>query len=221
MIPIRDNIPSRTFPFVTTGLIAANIAVYFIQLFQEAGMRDFLFQYGFVPARFFNNLFTFTWNPVEFVLPVFTSMFLHGGWFHLISNCWYLWIFGDNIEDVLGHFKFLQFYIVCGIIALGAQALTDPYSSIPNIGASGAIAGVMGAYCCMFPRAKIVILFWFFIFFRFFEISAFFFLAFWFISQYLNSSIQGPGGAGVAWWAHLGGFLAGMLMIWKFGRKSN
>jgi len=153
-----------------------------------------------------------------------TSIFLHGGWLHLLGNMLYLYIFGDNVEDRLGHFRYLLFYLLCGVFASIVQVLSAPDAWVPMVGASGAIAGVMGAYFCLFPYSRVVTLVFIFFFIEFIEIPAFFFLLFWFVLQFLNgtlsfSSQSGAAGGGVAWWAHIGGFVAGILLLLVFKRR--
>lgn len=176
-------------------------------------LTDFVYAYAVIPFRF---LHTFSRHPAELVTPV-TAMFLHGGWGHLLGNMLYLYIFGDNVEDMLGRVRYLLFYLMCGVISFLAQIVFQSNSMVPNVGASGAIAGVLGAYFLLFPRARILTLVPLFFFFPVVEIPAFFFLGFWFLIQFLSgaatigntSALAG----GVAWWAHIGGFLAGMLLL--------
>lgn len=208
MIPLRDTQPSRTTPVVTILIIAVNAAVFLFELSLDPYSRNYLFEvWGVVPARF---------NFASLV----TSMFLHGGFVHIIGNMWFLWIFGDNIEDVLGHWKFAAFYLLCGIAAGLLYVALNPDSPIPTVGASGAIAGVMGAYLVKFPRARIMTLFFFFFVF-FVDIPASVLLIYWFFLQLINwvgtigySSASEQGG--VAFVAHVGGFLAGILLIYIF-----
>lgn len=222
MFPLRDTIPSRTFPFVTLSLIVINLLVFFYELSLGPALNNFFIAYGIVPSDYLNiNLK----NPVNLVglsLPLFTSTFLHGGWFHVIGNMWYLWIFGDNIEDRTGHVRFLFFYLSCGMLAGLTHILMNPYSSIPTVGASGAIAGVMGAYFLLFPRSKILTLVFLFIFIQIIEIPAVFFLGFWILFQFISGSLSAgltENSGGVAWWAHIGGFLIGLVLV-LFFKKS-
>jgi membrane associated rhomboid family serine protease len=205
MIPLRDTLPSGVRPFVTGWLIAVNVMVFFYQLFlPEMELNHFIGEYGFVPAR------------LE-VADLFTSMFLHGGWMHLIGNMWFLWVFGDNIEDILGHGKFLLFYVLCGLGAAALQIAVMPDARVPNIGASGAISGVMGAYLLKFPQARITTLMTLIIFFFTVDLPAWVVLAYWFVVQFfsgfgsIGSSHVNEGG--VAWFAHIGGFVVGMALI--------
>jgi membrane associated rhomboid family serine protease len=205
MIPLRDSQPSYSKPVVTTLLVAVNVLVFLFQISLDPFTRnDFAFYYGLVPDRFH-------W------INVLTSMFLHGGWMHLIGNMMFLWVFGDNIEDALGRFKFLLFYLGCGAAAALAQVAIDPYSRVPMVGASGAIAGVMGAYLIKFPHARVVTLIPVFVFLTTIEIPAAFLLLYWFVLQFFSGvgSIADSHAArgGVAFFAHIGGFLAGMALI--------
>jgi membrane associated rhomboid family serine protease len=203
MIPLRDTIPSSRVPVVNYLLIVANVVVfmYELSLGDEQRLNAFLFAYGLVPREF-----TF-WRLV-------TSMFLHGGIAHLLGNMLFLYIFGDNVEDRLGHGRYIAFYLLCGAAAGSAQALTNPDSGLPMVGASGAIAGVLGAYLLFFPRARVVTLVFLFLFIFRAEVPAVFFLALWFVMQ-LGSGFATLGRAsagGVAFWAHVGGFIAGMIL---------
>ena len=202
MIPLRDVIPSRTTPVVTTALIAINALVFFYQwsLGPEEGTR-FIFDWGLIPAFF-------SW------LNVLTSMFLHGGFLHAGGNMLYLWIFGDNVEDRLGHARFVAFYLFCGVAAALAQAFVSPSSRVPMVGASGAIAGVMGAYFVMYPHSRVLVLMFLVFYINVIEIPAVFFLAFWFFMQViggLGRAAEAASTGGVAFWAHAGGFAAGAL----------
>jgi membrane associated rhomboid family serine protease len=205
MIPLRDVIPSRTTPVVTVTLIAVNVAVYLFQLMLTDRGRDALIVgFGLIPAYF------------SFV-SVVTSMFLHGGIAHLAGNMLFLWIFGDNVEDRLGHGRFIFFYLLCGFVAAFAQTALDPDSLVPMVGASGAIAGVMGAYLVLYPRSRVLMLFPFPLFL--FELPAVVFLVIWFLVQFLNGINQLPVfeqnaiSGGVAFWAHVMGFVAGVILI--------
>ena len=219
MIPIKDTIPSRTIPFVNYLLIGINFLCFFHQLSLGPHIQDFILTWGIVPLRFTR----FQGDALQLAAPFFTSMFLHGGWLHLLGNMLYLYIFGDNVEDRLGHVRYLIFYVLCGVFAGAAQVVAAPYARIPMVGASGAIAGVMGAYFCLFPHSRVVTLVFIFFFIEFIEIPAFFFLLFWFVLQFLNGTLsfsaQGTAGGGVAWWAHIGGFVAGVLLLLVFNRR--
>lgn len=200
---------------MTLALIVANTVVFFHESSLGAELERFILAYGFVPAVYFHQSHVEPWNfPARF-MPMVTSMFLHGGWMHLIGNMWTLWIFGDNVEDRLGRGRYLFYYLGCGLAACYLHYLTGPLSGIPVVGASGAIAGVMGGYFILFPRARIVTLVPIFIFLQVITIPAVFFLAFWFLIQLLNGAVATSAsfGGGVAWWAHVGGFVTGALLI--------
>jgi membrane associated rhomboid family serine protease len=207
VIPLRDTITSRTVPVVTYAIMAANIAVYLYQESLGSAFEGFSEVHGLVPKRFVAEW----WSDVT---PLFTSMFLHGGWLHLLGNLLYLHIFGDNVEDRLGHARFLLFYLLAGATAGLAQVMMHPATAVPMVGASGAIAGVTGAYFLFYPRARVVTLVPIFLFVQVVEIPAFFFLLFWFAFQLLLGlgSIGTETGGGIAFWAHLGGFAAGMIL---------
>lgn len=214
MFPLKDNIPSHRRPYVTVALIAACVLVYGWQssLAGEASLMA-VYAYGFIPAVLFGEA---SLPPEVAVLPaaatVVTSMFLHGGLMHLAGNMLYLWVFGNNIEDNLGHGRFVVFYVLCGIAAAFAQALPDPSSVIPMIGASGAISGVLGAYLVLYPHARVHVIIPFgFLFLH--TIRAGWLLGFWFVFQVLSGVFSSSTGGGVAWWAHVGGFVAGMALI--------
>ncbi len=217
MIPIRDDIPSRKFPIVTLGLIIFNTAIFIIEVaLSPSSLRYLVSHYGLVPRYVFTEYVPFDRSLFSFV----SAIFLHGGWFHLIGNMWYLWIFGDNVEDRLGHFKFLLFFIACGVFGNFAHFVFNSNSPLPAIGASGAIAGVLGGYVISYPNARILVIFPFFYFFHFIEVPALIVLGFWFIVQFLNgfaSVVVSSETGGVAWWAHIGGFIGGMLFL-KFLR---
>lgn len=221
MIPLRDTIPSRSFPLMTLALIVVNVLVFLYELRLGPALARFLLVYGFVPDVYFHLSQVEPWNlPVRFV-PMFSSMFLHGGWLHLIGNMWTLWIFGDNVEDRLGRGRYLLGYLVCGLAAAYVHYLTGPRSGIPVVGASGAIAGVMGGYFVLFPRARIVTLLPIFFFIQIVTVPAVVFLALWFLAQLLNGMVASAAtfGGGVAWWAHVGGFVAGAAMILPLRRR--
>lgn len=194
-------------------MILLNSAIFIYQFTLGEAVTDFMYAYGVIPYRF---LHLFSSNPAELVTP-FTAMFLHGGWLHVIGNMLFLYIFGDNVEDILGHGRYLAFYILCGALSFMAQIALQSNSMVPNVGASGAIAGVLGAYILLFPRARIVTLLPIVIFFTLVEIPAFVFIGIWFVIQFLSGALTlGRADAlsgGVAWWAHIGGFIAGMILI--------
>ena len=216
MIPLRDTIRTRTVPFVTRLLVAANVAVFLLELLQGDNLDAFLETFAFIPLRFFHPELA-GWTFSNAVVTIFTAMFLHGGLLHLVGNMLFLWIFGDNVEDALGHFRFLVFYLVAGLSATLLQAFLSPSSTIPNLGASGAIAGVLGAYFVYYPRARIVTVVPLFILFPVVEIPAGLYLLGWFALQFWMGSVQltraGRAAAahgGVAFWAHVGGFALGV-----------
>ncbi len=212
MIPLRDANPTRRVPFVTYGLIAVNAAVFLFQeSLPERPYTGFIFSYAVTPA-----LITADFGAYAHTLV--TSMFLHGGWLHLLSNMLYLWIFGNNIEDRLGAVRFLLFYVVCGLAASAAQIAINPSSEVPMIGASGAISGVLGAYIVLFPNARVLTLVFFFFFVRFVELPAGWLLGFWFLMQLLSGigTLGLVRTGGVAFFAHIGGFVAGFLLIRLF-----
>ena len=209
MIPIRDENPTRTTPVLTWALILINVLIFLVeQALLEFQGPQVLYDWGFVPR----NLWI---DPAHALMTIGTSMFLHGGWMHLIGNMWFLWIFGDNIEDRLGKGRFLAFYFASGIIAALTQMLIDPLSAVPMVGASGAIAGVLAAYMVLYPRARVTVLVPIFIFLQFFELPAFIVIAGWFLLQLLSGalSLTGPMSGGVAFFAHIGGFLAGLILV--------
>ncbi|MGQ9631785.1 MAG: rhomboid family intramembrane serine protease [bacterium] len=216
MIPLKDNIPSRTYPVVTIGLIVVNSLAWFYELSLGPYLNKFLAVWGMVPAKYFYLGRVESAAFSDRYLPILTSMFLHGGWLHVIGNMFYLWIFGDNVEDRMGHVKFFVFYLLCGVASSFAHIYTNASSPVPTIGASGAVAGVMGAYFLLYPRARVITLVPVFFFIQFVEVPAIFFLGFWVLMQFLNGLISLPmrSGAygGIAWWAHVGGFAAGMAL---------
>lgn len=211
MIPFKDDNPTRTFPFVTIGLIAINIAVFIWEVMQAEG-RQIPLKYGAIP----HNLLTFEGTqPIPAALSIFTSMFLHAGVLHVAGNMLYLWIFGNNIEDALGHFRFFLFYLFSGIVAVYGHAFTESSSLVPMIGASGAVSGILGAYLLLYPQARVHTLIFFGFFFQVVRIPAVIVIGFWIILQLINvvvskGSLQQ---GGVAWFAHIGGFLAGLVTI--------
>lgn len=216
MIPLRDNIPSRRVPFINYLLIAANTVVFLYELsIPEKGIEDFFGTYGAVPAGILSQTSS-AWT-------LFTSMFLHGGWMHFLGNMLYLYIFGDNVEDHFGKIRYLLFYILSGITAGVCQIALSPKSALPLVGASGAIAGVLGAYFLLYPRAKVLTLVPLGFFTRLVQIPAFFFLGFWFLMQAFTGTTHALTEAayqqagGVAWWAHAGGFLAGIGLLLTLG----
>ncbi|MDY6904552.1 MAG: rhomboid family intramembrane serine protease [Thermodesulfobacteriota bacterium] len=218
MLPIRDLNPSENYPVVNNTIIGICIVVFIIELSHGANMSRFLYNYGLVPARYTRpEIAAYFPLPLQ-VFSFISFMFLHGGFFHLIFNMWFLYVFGDNIEDDLGHGKYLLFYLLCGLASGVAQFMFYPTANVPTVGASGAIAGVMGAYLIRYPAAKVLTLVPLIFIPFFFEVPAFFFLGLWFLMQVLNATMTGAGGSGVAWWAHVGGFVAGIALLKLFGQ---
>lgn len=216
-LPIRDDNPHTTTPIVTWGIIGLCVAVFFWQqgLDPRAAQLAIL-SYGIIPADLFG---TAQIDPIIAPLPawmtIFTSMFLHGGWLHLGGNMLYLWIFGDNVEASMGHVRFLVFYLACGLIAALAQSIGAPGSTVPMVGASGAVAGVLGAYLILHPRANIKVFMWLIIFITVINVPAWIVLGFWFLGQLLSQAGATTGEPGVAFLAHIGGFIAGVVLIFK------
>ncbi len=220
MIPLKDNMRRRRFPLVNICLIIANVAVFLYQVsLPSREMQAFIFHYGLIPREQLQVLLSFLGDPQlnletggMLFLPLFTATFLHGGWFHLLSNMIYLWVFGDNIEDRLGHLGHLVVYLLLGAGANLAHVLSAPLSPVPLIGASGAVAGLLGAYFILYPRARILTLVPLGFFITFVYIPAFMFLALWFLLQVFNVMAEPPGAQSVAWWAHIGGFVLGIVV---------
>jgi membrane associated rhomboid family serine protease len=205
MIPLRDVIPSRTFPFFTVSFIVLNtIAFLYEQFLPRRAFEAFIHMYGVVPVRLDS-------------LTIFTSMFLHAGWGHFLGNMLFLWIFGDNVEDRLGHVRFVAFYLLCGVAAVFAHVYMNPLSKIPTIGASGAIAGVLGGYFVLYPHSRVLALIPLLIIWEIVEVPAILFLGVWFVMQFYSVGVEalrtGGQGGGVAFWAHIAGFLAGMAGV--------
>ncbi len=216
MFPIRDTVPSRHLPVAMAGLIVANVLVFFLELqLPDGALEGFFQRYGVVP-----NLITHPAGESSMVYTtLLTSMFLHGGWLHLISNMWMFWIFGDNVEDRMGVIRFCGFYLLCGLISALVHVLTNVNSEIPTVGASGAIAGVMGAYFVLYPQARILTLIPIFFWPLFVEIPAVIFLGIWLLTQVFSGTaelVDPQAVGGIAWWAHIGGFVAGMFLCRVF-----
>jgi membrane associated rhomboid family serine protease len=220
MIPLSDDNPSELRPLVTTGLIVTCTLVFLWQLQHgRQGSEALLYAYGLIPSVLFGiHSLPPGLAAVPPVLTIFTSMFLHGGWLHLIGNMMYLWIFGDNVEDSMGHGRFLVFYLICGVAAALTQAIPDPQSTVPMVGASGAISGVLGAYLLLYPRARVLVLVPIGFFLTTARLPAALVLVLWFVLQFASNLIAGGGGQGVAFRAHIGGFVAGMLLVTFFRR---
>lgn len=225
MIPLKDLIKPRRTPFINWMIIGANVLVFLYQLtLPPYALNQVFHLWGVVPARYFRPGWASSVGyPKMTFLPFITSMFLHGGWLHLISNMWALWIFGDNVEDRLGHIGYLVFYILCGVLAAVLHMVLHLSSPMPTIGASGAIAGVMGAYMMLYPGAQILVMMPILFYPIFFPLPAVLYLIFWFVSQFLSGTLSLLTGAGrlggIAFWAHIGGFVAGVYFIRKFVRK--
>jgi membrane associated rhomboid family serine protease len=213
MIPIRDAIRSKTFPVVNVILIGLNILAFLWQLSQGPHLKEAFFLYGIVPLRYSDPGLSAEFTPIQQWLPFLTSMFLHGGFLHILGNMWFLYIFGDNIEDRLGHIRYLIFYLLSGVAAGLIHLVTNWNSNIPTIGASGAISGVMGAYLLLYPRSRIMTLIPIFLFIQFVEIPAFIFLGYWLLIQFLSASFTPRNVGGIAFWAHIGGFVAGLIFV--------
>jgi membrane associated rhomboid family serine protease len=211
MIPIRSTEPVYSQSTVVISLIAANLLIFFYEISMDPSQLNvFIARHGIVPDRFH-------------LTPILTSMFLHGGWLHVLGNMWFLWIYGRNLEDILGSAKFLAFYLICGVAAALVHIFFNPFSRVPTVGASGAIAGVMGAYLIKFPRARIITLVPVFVFLTTFEIPAALLLVYWFAIQFFSGfgsiGYSQISQGGIAWFAHVGGFVAGMLLVNVLGPK--
>lgn len=227
MLPIRDDQPRYSTPYVTYFLMGLNLAIFFfewaLQTSDPESLKALVYQFGVVPSHvgaFLGG--SPRYSLLAVIIPFFTSMFLHGGWMHVIGNMWYLYIFGDNIEDYLGHFKYLVFYLLAGLIAMATQVAIYPHSDVPTVGASGAIAGVLGAYFLLYPKARVLA--WFPPIFLFY-LTAWITLGFWFVYQFLAGAASlevtraGRDMGGIAFWAHVGGFIAGVVMIKIFPQR--
>ena len=216
MIPLRDDNPTRSTPVVNVALIAVCVIVFLWEIMLGNEAEQAIYQLGFVPAVFFGRAgFEQPWIPSE--LSIVTSMFMHGGWMHLLGNMLYLWIFGDNVEDRVGHPRYVLFYLLCGLVAALAQGLADTSSTVPMVGASGAISGVLGAYIVLYPRANVLVALPLLVVFYTLRVPAWIVLGMWFVGQ-LFASFAAQQGAGVAFGAHVGGFIAGVLLIRLFVR---
>jgi|SRR3954447_3719744 membrane associated rhomboid family serine protease len=224
MLPIKDDQPRYSTPYVNGFLIALNILIFLLQSMLDPRSGElFARQFGVVPAHLAAFLAGSPRYPFPLIaIPFLTSMFLHASWIHVLGNMWFLYIFGDNIEDHLGHFKYLVFYLVAGLLAMATQVAIYPTSNVPTVGASGAIAGVLGAYFILYPRARVLT--WFFVFI--FYIPAWVMLGYWFVLQFfagaaaLSVAQRGKDVGGVAVWAHVGGFVAGVVMIKLFPERA-
>jgi membrane associated rhomboid family serine protease len=215
MFPLYDTVRSRKFPLINLTLVVVNVLVFLYELQMDpVVLKEFIFTWGLTPARLMSD-------PNLFWRTIFSAMFLHGGWFHIINNMWVLLIFGDNVEASMGKIRYLIFYLLSGVAAGLMQTYILPTSTVPMIGASGAVAGVLGAYLILFPRSRIASLVPILFIFTIIEIPAMLFLIFWFVSQLYSGwlAIQGGGESGIAWWAHIGGFAFGVLMVFFFRRR--
>jgi membrane associated rhomboid family serine protease len=216
VIPLKDENPSNTVPVINILLIVTNISVFiYMNYFTPLSTRSIIFKLGFIPYELSHFVDVNPKNLVPIPLTIFTAMFMHGGWLHLLSNMLYLWIFGDNIEDKLGHINYLIFYITCGITATLVHGFININSRIPTLGASGAIAGVLGAYMFLFPKARIKTLLFLGIFFQIIHVPAIIMLGYWILIQILSAYAEygSKTGAGIAWFAHIGGIVAGLVLI--------
>ena len=228
MIPLRDDTPRFSTPYVTYFLIALNTLVFLYELsLGQRTLNELVYIFGVVPTRVEALMHGVEGaNPGVALVPILTSMFLHASWLHLIGNMWVLFIFGDNIEDYLGHFKYLLFYLLSGIAAALLHIAFNSHSSIPSVGASGAIAGVMGAYFVLYPRAKVLTIVPLIIFFTFWWLPAWIVLGYWILVQFLSGAAtaiaySNQTAGGIAFWAHVGGFAAGILMIKLFPERAH
>lgn len=216
LIPLYDENPTRRFPIVTAALVAINVLIFLWEYtLPKPQLEQFFFSYGFVPQRISATFSAGDWFAASNVT-IFTSMFIHANFLHVAGNMLYLWIFGNNVEDRIGRLTFILFYFVCGTIAALAQVLSDPNSALPGIGASGAVAGVLGAYLRLYPRANVIAIIPIFFFIQVVKVSAVFMLGFWIIVQFISGLVaisSGQAGGGVAWFAHIGGFIAGLIII--------
>jgi len=213
MIPIRDTIPSKNYSVVNNSIIGINVVVYLLQISMVPDLNRFVYIYGLVPARYSIPQISSYFTTSQQLFSLLSFMFLHGGFWHLLGNMWFLYIFGDNIEDRLGPVRYLVFYLLCGITSGLSHIIINLHSNIPTIGASGAIAGVMGAYLILYPHAKILTLIPIIFIPWFVEIPAFFFLGLWFFIQFISAAGSHGGIGGIAWWAHIGGFIFGIIYL--------
>jgi membrane associated rhomboid family serine protease len=213
MIPLRDTTPTKNYPVVNNAIIGINVVIFILQMSQGAEWNRFVYIYGLVPARYSIPQISAYFSAPQQVFSFVSFMFLHGGFWHLLGNMWSLYIFGDNVEDRLGPLRYLLFYFICGVASGVSHLLLNLNSNLPTIGASGAIAGVMGAYFILHPRSKILTLIPIFFIPYFLEIPAYFFLGIWFLLQFINAAASQGQTGGVAWWAHIGGFVFGIIFL--------
>ncbi|MBV9573745.1 MAG: rhomboid family intramembrane serine protease [Acidobacteriales bacterium] len=229
MIPIRDDQPRFTTPYVTYFIVALNVIIFLFEfslsLQSRAALNDVIYQFGIIPSHITQAIGFHSNNGFAAFIPILTSMFLHASWLHIIGNMWVLWIFGDNIEDYLGHFAYLLFYLFSGFAAAITHILLNANSLAPTVGASGAIAGIMGAYFVLFPKARVLTLVPLIIFFTFWWLPAWIVLGYWFLLQFLSGAATSitttnQNNGGIAFWAHVGGFVAGIILIKLLPRRS-
>ena len=223
MIPIKDKNPSQTVPYLNYLLIGINIVVFAYQFSLGSGVEELYAKYALIPARLVGGL-TASHPDLRPLITVFTSMFLHGGFLHILGNMLYMWVFADNIEDKFGHIRFVIFFFLCGALASALHVVIDPHSPVPTVGASGAISGVLAAYLVMFPRTRVVTIIPIFFFLQIAELPAMAVIGLWFVIQFFNGVLslgyETAGMGGVAWWAHMGGFLAGLVLVFPFRRRA-
>jgi len=227
MIPLRHTLSGRTVPMVNRAIVVVNVLIFIVQLLLGPRTEALINAFGFIPARLMHPS-AYGYGPWEVVITLFTSLFLHGGVVHLLGNMVYLWVFGDAVEDVMGHARYLLFFLLCGAIGSITHTLLFPQSVVPSIGASGSIAGVLGAFLVLRPRARIVTLFPLVVYWAMAEVPATLFLPIWFAMQFFNGFLtlaaaqHTQGIVGIAWWAHVGGFLFGAIVgaIYRVGRKT-
>lgn len=221
MIPLKDSTRSSTFPIINISIILINALAFFYELSLGPQQQELFQNYALIPAKFFQLINTNPGDIFGIVVPVFTSIFLHGGWMHIIGNMWFLWIFGDNVEDSMGHGRYILFYLLVGVGASIVHALLNADSNLPTVGASGAISGVMGAYMVLYPKGRVLTLIPIFFLFTV-NIPAFVFILIWIGLQVMQGLVSlgvSANVGGVAWWAHIGGFFVGMLLIFLFRRR--
>ncbi len=216
MIPIRDTIPSRNYPVINLLLVAANIFFYLVEISQGEALNRFIYTYGLVPARYSIHGIAIHFSLSQQILSFISFMFLHGSFWHLLGNMWFLYIFGDNVEDRLGHLRYFFFYLLCGLSSALTHLFFNQGSMMPTIGASGAIAGVMGAYFVLYPRARIVTLIPIIFIPYFVELPAAIFLGIWLFMQFISATLTSMEAGNIAWWAHIGGFIFGALFLKLF-----
>ncbi len=216
MIPIRDTIPSRYYPVTNILLIVVNVIVFMVEISQGESLNNFIFVYGLVPGRYSIPEIASSFSTYQQLLSFLSFMFLHGSFWHLLGNMWFLYIFGDNIEDRLGHVRYLLFYFLCGLTSGLVHLLFNLESMMPTVGASGAIAGVMGAYFILYPKSKIITLIPILFIPYFIELPAAIFLGIWLLIQFASAALSSTEAAGIAWWAHIGGFIFGVVFLKMF-----